>query len=332
MLPVLLWALVFLASLAVLVKASDYFTDSAERIGIAFGISPFIIGVTIVAVGTSTPELVSSILAVTKGSSEIVVGDVMGSNVTNILFILGLSAIVGKKLVTSYELANVDLPLFVGSAVLLSLMVVDGAFSLAEALLCLALFFVYLLYAISVERVADEAMARSQEAMEAAGAGVGAGTAVRPKKRKLDPKVYLKLVVSVFFLYIGANYTIVSVVKLSEMVGIGTEIIAATAVALGTSLPELVVSVKAAAMNKPELAIGNILGSNIFNALGIMGISALFGTLVIPETITSFVMPMMLVATLLYFVVIWEKEMTLWEGWMLVIFYVFFLGKLFGLF
>ncbi len=325
MLPLLLWALVFLASLAVLVKASDSFTDSAERIGIAFGISPFIIGVTIIALGTSTPELVSSILAVVKGSSEMVAGNVMGSNVTNIFLILGLSAIVGKKLVTRYELANVDLPLFVGSALLLSLMVADGTFSLPEALLSLACFLVYLLYAVRVERVADEARARSQEEMEAGGA-------VHPKKKRLKPKIYLKLLLSIFFLYLGANYTIVSVVKLSEMVGIGTEIIAASAVALGTSLPELVVSVRAAAMNKPELAIGNILGSNIFNALGIMGTSALFGTLVISETITGFVMPMMIVATLLYFVIIWEKEITHWEGWMLVIFYVFFLGKLFGLF
>ncbi|HII05971.1 MAG TPA: calcium/sodium antiporter [Methanotrichaceae archaeon] len=322
MLPVLLWALVFLVSLAVLAKASDYFTDSAERIGIAFGISPFIIGVTIVALGTSTPELVSSILAVTKGSSEIVVGNVMGSNVTNIFLVLGLSAIVGKKLVTSYELANVDLPLFVGSAILLSLMVWDRVYSLADALLCLACFLVYLLYAISVERTADEAKARSSE-------DKGEG---RLRNKRLDPLVYLKLVLSVLFLYIGANYTIVSVVKLSEIVNIGTDIIAASAVALGTSLPELVVSVKAAAMNKPELAIGNVLGSNIFNALGIMGTSALFGTLVIPETITSFIMPMMLAATLLYFVIIWEKEITLWEGCMLVIFYIFFLGKLFGLF
>ncbi|HNT71919.1 MAG TPA: sodium:calcium antiporter, partial [Methanothrix sp.] len=155
---------------------------------------------------------------------------------------------------------------------------------------------------------------------------------VHPKKRRLDPRVYLKLFLSIAFLYIGANYTVVSVVRLSEMVGIGTEIIAASAVALGTSLPELVVSVKAAATNKPELAIGNIIGSNIFNALGIMGISALFGTVAIPATITTFVMPMMIVATLLYFVVIWENEMTHWEGWLLVIFYAFFLGKLFALF
>ena len=322
MLSVLLWALIFVASLALLVKASDVFTDSAERIGVGFGISPFIIGVTIVAVGTSTPELVSSVLAVIKGSPEIVAGNVMGSNVTNIFLILGISAIIGKKMVTSYQLANVDLPIFVGSAFLVSLMVMDGAFSLPEALLCLACLLVYLVYAVRAERVADEVKEKFLEAE---------GIVIREKRRP-DLKVYTKLSISLFFLYIGANYTVVSVVRLSEMVGIGTEVIAASAVALGTSLPELVVSVRAAAMNKPELAIGNILGSNIFNALGIMGISALFGTLVISEMITGFVMPMMIVATLLYFVVIWENEVTQWEGWMLVIFYVFFLGKLFALF
>jgi cation:H+ antiporter len=323
MLSLLFWPLVFLTSLAVLAKASDIFTDSAERIGIGFGVSPFIIGVTIISVGTSAPELVSSILAVLKGSPEIVVGNVMGSNVTNVFLILGISSIVGKKMFAGYELANVDLPLFVGSAVLLSLMVWDGVYSLPEALLCLACLLVYLVYAIGAERVTDEVRARFLEEEE----GI-----VPPRKMRLDLLVYLKLILGVFFLYLGANYTIVSVVRLSEMVNLGTEIIAASAIALGTSLPELMVSVRAAAMNKPELAIGNVLGSNIFNALGIMGISALFGTLVIPETITGFVMPMMIVATLLYFVVIWDKEITHWEGWMLLIFYIFFLGKLFGLF
>jgi len=252
MLSVLLWALIFIVSLALLVKASDVFTDSAERIGIGFGISPFIIGVTIVAVGTSTPELVSSVLAVIKGSPEIVAGNVMGSNVTNIFLILGISAIIGKKMVTSYQLANVDLPIFVGSAFLVSLMVMDGAFSLPEALLCLACLLVYLVYAVRAERVADEVKEKFLEAE---------GIVIREKRRP-DLKVYTKLSISLFFLYIGANYTVVSVVRLSEMVGIGTEVIAASAVALGTSLPELVVSVRAAAMNKPELAIGNILGSN----------------------------------------------------------------------
>jgi len=320
MLSILFWPLVFLASLAVLVKASDIFTDSAERIGISLGVSPFIVGVTIISVGTSTPELVSSILAVLKGSPEIVVGNVMGSNVTNIFLVLGISSIVGKKMVAGYQLANVDLPLVIGSAVLLALMVWDGVYSYPEALLSIAFLLVYLAYIVRAERVADEVRARSLE-----------GEIVRRRKRKLDLLVYTKLILGIFFLSLGANYTIVSVVRLSEMMNLGTEIIAAGAIALGTSLPELMVSVRAAAMNKPDLAIGNVLGSNIFNALGIMGISALFGTLVIPETITGFVMPMMIVATLLYFVIIWDKEITHWEGWLLVIFYIFFLGKLFGL-
>ncbi|MCR3884279.1 MAG: sodium:calcium antiporter, partial [Methanothrix sp.] len=205
MLPLLLWTAVFVAGLAVLVKASDSFTQSAERIGISFGISPFIIGVTIVAAGTSTPELVSSVLAVMKGSSEMVVGNVMGSNVTNVFLILGLSAIVGKKMVTGYELANVDLPLFVGSALLVSVMVWDGIYSIPEALLSLALLLVYLIYALRAERVAEEVRARFLEEEGIA----------QPKRRKLSPKVYMKLVMSAFFLYLGANYTVVSVVKLS---------------------------------------------------------------------------------------------------------------------
>ncbi|MGB3943767.1 MAG: sodium:calcium antiporter, partial [Methanothrix sp.] len=211
MLSILFWPLAFLASLAVLVKASDIFTDSAERIGISLGVSPFIVGVTIISVGTSTPELVSSILAVLKGSPEIVVGNVMGSNVTNIFLVLGISSIVGKKMVAGYELANVDLPLVIGSAALLTLMVWDGVYSYPEALLSIAFLLVYLAYIVRAERVADEVRARSL-----------GGEIVHWRKRKLDMLVYMKLILGIFFLYLGANYTIVSVVRLSEMTNLGT--------------------------------------------------------------------------------------------------------------
>lgn len=100
----LIWAIIFVAGLLVLIKASDYFTDSAEKIGIFFGIPPFIVGVTIIAVGTSLPELVSSVVAVVKDSSEIVVGYVVGSNVTNICLIIGVAAVVGKELDVTYDL------------------------------------------------------------------------------------------------------------------------------------------------------------------------------------------------------------------------------------
>ena len=319
MIDLLLWAGIFIVSLLVLIKASGYFTDSAERIGIFFGISAFIVGVTIVSIGTSLPELVSSIFAVLKGSPEIVAGNVIGSNIANILLVLGLAAIIGKKLKITYELRHVDLPFLVGSAFLLMVTVWDGLFTLPEALLCIATLIVYLLYTINTAKEHKDVEIKKEMKGEL-------------KKKKLGWKTYIILLLSGFFIYISAKYTVEAVIKLSEMLNIGAEIIAVSAVALGTSLPELMVTIVAARKGKPEIAVGNILGSNIFNTFAVMGIPALIGTLVIPSTILTFSLPIMLIATLLFFFVTLEKEVTNWEGWMLLIFYVFFIGKLFNLF
>ena len=318
--PTLIWIIVFVVSLFVLIKASDYFTHSAEKIGLFFGIPLFIVGATIVAVGTSLPELISSIFAVLRNSSEIVVGNVVGSNVTNIFLVLGIAAIVGKKLKLTYELVHVDLPLLIGSAFLLAVTIWDGIFSFPEALLCLASIILYLLYTISTKKEHENIEIKKETKEEV------------KQGRKLDWKTLVILAVSAFFIYLGAKYTVESIIKLSEIFNIGKEIIAISAVALGTSLPELMVTISATKKGKPEMAVGNILGSNIFNALAVMGIPALIGTLIIPHSILTFGLPMMLIATLLYFFITHDKEVTKWEGWLLVIFYVFFIGKLFSLF
>ncbi|MAG15694.1 conjugal transfer protein TraR [Candidatus Woesearchaeota archaeon] len=320
MLPVFIWIAIFIASLIVLVKASDYFTDSAEKIGLYFGLPAFIVGVTIVAIGTSLPELVSSIFAVLNHSSEIVVGNVVGSNITNIFLILGIAAIIGKKVNVTYELIHVDLPMLIGSSFLLTLTIWDGVFTLPEALLCISGVFLYLVYTLSIEKKHKDTEIKKEM------------KGFLKKRKKLDWKALIVLVVSVFFIYIGANYTVESVINLSEALSIGKEIIAVSAVALGTSLPELMVTVSAARKGKPEMAVGNILGSNIFNSFAVMGIPALIGTLVIPSSILTFGLPMMLAATLLYFFITQDREITQWEGWMLVIFYVFFIGKVFSFF
>ena len=131
--------IIFLSiSIFVLVKASDWFIDAAEKIGLSFGISPFIIGVTIVAAGTSLPELATSIIAVMSDNSELVIGGVVGSNITNILLVLSLTAILGKEIILDFDVMDVDMPMLFGSAILLFFAIYDGNFSLFEAFLFLA--------------------------------------------------------------------------------------------------------------------------------------------------------------------------------------------------
>lgn len=311
MLPLFVWGIIFIISLFVLVKAAGYFTDSAEKIGLYFGLPDFIVGVTIIAFGTSLPEIISSIFAVLGNSSEIVIGNVLGSNITNIFLVIGLAAIIGGKLKIIYEIIHIDLPLLMGSAFFLTATIWDGAFTLPEAILCLAGIVVYFLHAVSTKKKR-----------------AGIETEQELKGRNIERKTIIILFVSAFFIFLGGKYTIESVIKLSEILNISKEIIAASAIALGTSLPELVVTITAARKGRPEIAIGNVLGSNIFNALAVMGIPALIGTLTIPQNILTFALPMMLIASLLFFFMSQDKEITRWEGWLLLIFYAFYIGKL----
>ncbi|MBR8827970.1 MAG: calcium/sodium antiporter [Gomphosphaeria aponina SAG 52.96 = DSM 107014] len=295
-----------------LIKASDYFTDAAEKIGVILGFNPFIVGVTIVAIGTSIPELVSSIFAVLKDSSEIVIANVVGSNIANIFLILGVAAVIsGKHLAVEYDLAEVDLPLFVGSAFLLALTVRNGELYPGEAILLLLGFVVYTLYAVNSakENEPEEDSELSEESKE------------NPLKQTMI------LVVSAVFIFLGANFSIDSLVKLSEILNIGKEVIAVIALALGTSLPELFVSISAAKKGNAELAIGNVVGSNIFNAFVVMGVPGLINHLEIPETVLTDGVPVMLAGTILFFFTTQFKKVTRWEGWLFLIFYLWFVGE-----
>jgi cation:H+ antiporter len=312
----LVWSGVLLVSLAVLLKASDWFTTAAERIGYGFGLPGFLVGVTIVAVGTSLPELVSSVLAVLRGASEIVAGNVVGSNVTNLLLILGLAAVLGGHFRVRYELINVDLPFLAGSAFFLALVLWSGEVSRAEGALCLCGFGLYLWYALARRPPpAGEPDARELE------------IARHPRWLRSS----LILVAGTGLIYLGADWTVRAVVEMSGLLGVGAEVIAASAVALGTSLPEVAVTIAATRRGQPELAVGNVLGSNVFNAFAVTGASALIGPLAVPDSLLAFALPLMVIATLLGFFMIMEKEMTKWEGWLSLLFYVFFLGTLFNL-
>lgn len=294
--------IIFLVSLAVLLFASDKFVESAENVGLALGIPSFIVGVTIVAVGTSLPELATSIAAILSGTSEIVVGNVVGSNITNILLVIGATAVIGKGIKLDYDVWNVEMTKLLASAFILYFMLSDGTFSKFEALIMLAALVLFLANSFSV---------KSEEEEE------------KPKLKKID---FLILIVASVFIFLGAKYTIYGMENIAAAFNIPPHIIAITAVALGTSLPEVVVSITAARRGKHAMAVGNVIGSNIFNTYAVMGISGLLANLTIPADTISESIPFMMAITILFAVSCLTKTITKYEGWLFLLIYIFFIG------
>lgn len=302
---VLLYLGIFVASLAVLLKASDWFINAAEEIGLSFGIPPFLVGITIVAFGTSLPELATSIAAVFSGETEIVSGNVVGSNITNIALVLGLVVVLVKEVNLENNIWHVDMPHLWGSAFLLWFVLRDYQVDFLESILLLAGLVIFLIYSV-----------KSNPGEE--------GTV----KYRAAPRSYLLLLVGGALVWLAADYTIYAIQHLSTLAGIEPEVIALSAIALGTSLPEVIVSLNAARKGKTSIAVGNVIGSNIFNTYAVMGIPSLFGDLKIPEEINEFHLPLMIVMTILFGVMSNNKNINRWEGAVLLLFYVLFFGAL----
>ncbi len=296
--------MIFVVSLAVLIKASDVFVESAEKIGLALGVSPFIIGVTIVAFGTSLPELATSIASVQMGSSEIVVANVVGSNITNILLVVGVVAVVGKGIDLNYNIMNIDMPMLIASALLMWFTISDGHLDMFEVSLYLISLAIFLTHSIKKKRVKDE------------------------NRPELKPMSFLLLLVAGVLIYFSAVYVIQGLKGIAEIANIDKAIISTGALALGTSLPELVVSLAAVKRNNHSIAIGNVLGSNIFNTYGVLGVSSLFGNLVFPASVLTFSAPFMIGLTVMFAFVMLTKRVSRWEGYILLIFYTFFIYNL----
>ncbi len=327
------WIVVFIVSLFVMVKGADWLIASAEKIGLALGLSPFIVGVTIVGVGTSFPELISSFVAVFQGVPEVVVANAVGSNIANILLIVGVAAIIGKRLIVTKSLIDLDLPLLAIGTVLLLGIVWDKQVTFGEALLMIITYCIYLLYTILHEDTEDteelaEVLPSRQERRKNINVQKSEGF-VRPK---LVAKDFVLLSVGILGLVFGAKYLIESLVNLSTILNIATGVIAITAVAIGTSLPELLVSAKAALQKKSEVALGNIFGSNVFNALVVIGLPGLFKTLTVDDQTFTIGVPVMALATILFVISGISRRIHIWEGAFYLSVYVLFIAKLFNWF
>lgn len=307
--PLFFWLIVFVVALIALIKAADYFNMSAEDIGLSLKISPFTIGLVLLSIGTSLPELASSVVAVLADATEVVSGNVVGSNIANIFLVLGLAAIIYKKPVEfEYKRIRLDMIFLLIASLFLVLAFSFYTFVWWEGLIGLALFAVYMTLISKKNKRKDN-----------------------PKpEHKLKKKSLIIFPASIVLLYLGAKYTIESLIIISETLSVAREAIAAGAIALATSLPELFVSLDALKKGKNDMAAGNIIGSCVFNAFIVMGIPSFIGQLDIPATVLLYYMPVMLVATLSIFIISYRKiTMNKWVGALFFLAYLAFMVYIF---
>ena len=316
----ILWSVVLIVSLVALVKGADWLIDGAENIGVSFGLPAFVVGVTIVALGTSLPELISSLSAVLKGTPEIVIANAIGSNIANILLIVGVTAVVGKKMVVDKNLIDLDIPLLAASTILFLIFAWDGSVNTAEAIILVLAYGFYFLYILLHKD--EKELTKRAELM----------VAEEIKKTQIRSRDSVAVAGGGVALALGANYLVDSILVLSSFLGLTAGMITITVVALGTSLPELFVSVQAVREKKSETALGNIFGSNVFNILLVVGIPGLLGTLPIGESVMQIGIPVLIAATFMFVISGISRQIHMWEGTFYLVIYGVFIVKLLGLF
>lgn len=255
---VVLQLLLLVVGFVMLVKGADWFVEGASRLAEKFGIPQLVIGLTIVAMGTSLPEAAVSTSAALKGSAEITIGNVLGSNIMNVLLILGITSVISPLLVQK-STVRYEIPMVIGASVLLpALGVFDGDVGRIDGVILLAGMVLYLLYLLHMAKKGQPAAEESKET----------------EKSFKMLNVILMIVAGGVMIVAGSDISVDAATELARIFGMSERLIGLTIVAFGTSLPELVTSATAALKGKADIAVGNIVGSNIFNILFVVGISS----------------------------------------------------------
>lgn len=316
-------SLVFAAGLVGLFVGAHLLVRGASALALAMGISPLVVGLTVVAFGTSAPELAVSAGAALSGTSDLAVGNAVGSNIFNVLFILGIAAIIAPLTVHT-EVIRREAPILVAGAALLLILAWDERITLLEAVLLAALLVTYTFYLVLHSR-------RTPKAGSASG-GVAADTPPTPSKRA---PMLLLILVGLVLLVAGSQALVTSSVSFARVLGVSEVVIGLTIVAAGTSLPEVAASLMAAARGERDIAVGNVVGScifNIFGVVGVAGIAAVAGvgdSLAVPGPVRSFdlwVMLAVFVACVPVFLT--GGRIARWEGVLFLLYYVAYLAYL----
>ncbi|MEZ6195846.1 MAG: calcium/sodium antiporter [Planctomycetota bacterium] len=310
--------LLFAAGLVLLIVGAESLVRGASRLAAAAGLSPLVIGLTVVAFGTSAPELAVSVSSSWNGQAGLALSNVVGSNIFNVLFILGLTGLIAPLAVT-IEVIRRDVPVMIALSGVVLLLSLDGALGRIEGLVLLAALVAYVVWCVRTSRA--EARALPVEAV-----GVESRTNAR------DWFTNLAFVAAgLAALVVGAGWLVDGAVVFARAMGVGETVVGLTIVAAGTSLPEVATSVVAAVRGQRDIAVGNVVGSNVFNLLGVVGASAVAAPrgLEVGESVRHFDLPFMVataVVCLPFFVT--GRRLARGEAATFLVFYVLYLVAL----
>ncbi|WP_224996847.1 calcium/sodium antiporter [Cesiribacter sp. SM1] len=278
--------LLLLAGLVLLIVSGDFLVRGASSLALRFKISTLVVGLTVVAFGTSAPELFVSIRAALEGTPDISMGNVVGSNICNLALVLGVAALI-TPIIVHKDSIKIDWPVTMGASLLLYAIVQDSYISQLEGGFFVALLVIYIVFLIRKSRKENISKHALEDVMD------------EELPSQAPWKDVLYLLAGVTGLYFGSEWFVGSARELASYLGVTERVISITVVAVGTSLPELVTSAIAAFKKESDLAVGNLLGSNIFNIFSILGITSIIKEVYVNSDIVNVDMVWMLAITLL---------------------------------
>ncbi|HOX30561.1 MAG TPA: hypothetical protein P5080_05220 [Candidatus Paceibacterota bacterium] len=336
------WSLVFAAALLLLVKSADLLTGSAIKLAANLKIPAFIMGLTVVSLGTSLPELSASIAAVLRGRGELAAALAIGSTIAGILLVVGASVISAKMLSVRKRLLDLDASLFAISLVLFYFMARDQAINALEGIILLAGFLVCIFYVMGAGKddeltsdslLTPDLLSGKDEAklVEILPGRIEKSLAAK-NESEFSLKAFLQLVFGFAGLAIGAKLTIDSLVNVSDLLNADGSILAMTMLAIGTALPELLVAVNAAARRMGSMALGNVFGSSIINLSLVLGASSMFGKVILDTVTYAVGLPFLMASAALLIISGISRRIHYWEGIMYLLVYFLFIVKVFDLF
>lgn len=296
--------LLVLFSTLLLYLGGEVLVKNSARLALALGMSPLVIGLTVVAFGTSTPELLTTTIASFRGAADVAVGNIVGSNITNLGLVLGLAALI-HPLRTKSRLIRWEVPFMIAITLLMLLFSQNLAIGRLEGVLCLILLVIYLVFLARNDQQpdADDEFTREY--------GVSAATP--------GWKCLLGIILGITLLLLGAQLLIDAAVNLARSIGVSERAIGLSLVALSTSLPELASSIAAAIKREGDILLGNLIGSNIFNILGVLGVATVINPIrVSPDLVRVDIWVMIGTSVLVWLFLSSRLRLERWEGGVLL--------------